>query len=89
MFTGNKHRYDYGRIKVKNNWLLTHRVVFEHANGPTRLEVLHHCDNPPCCELSHLFEGTQADNLADMYAKGRARPRGIPLKRRTADATTG
>lgn len=32
---------------------------------------LHACDNRPCCNPSHLFEGTQKDNIADMIAKGR------------------
>ena len=31
----------------------------------------HSCDNPPCWNPEHLFPGTQADNLADMRAKGR------------------
>ena len=33
--------------------------------------VCHHCDNPPCCEPTHLFLGTCADNIADMIAKQR------------------
>lgn len=51
----------------------THRVAWEEAYGPIPegLFVLHTCDNPPCCEPTHLFLGTQADNLADMSAKGR------------------
>jgi hypothetical protein len=32
---------------------------------------LHSCDNRPCCNPGHLFEGTQRDNIADMITKGR------------------
>jgi len=38
------------------------------------MKVLHHCDNPPCCEAieeHHLFLGTQAENNADRATKGR------------------
>lgn len=35
------------------------------------LRVLHHCDTPPCVRPDHLFAGTNADNIADMMAKGR------------------
>ncbi len=48
------------------------RVAFflEHGRWPEPC-ALHTCDNPPCCNVRHLFEGTQADNLEDMARKGR------------------
>lgn len=53
-----------------------HRVAYQMEFGDfdPALDVLHHCDNPPCCNPKHLFLGTAKDNADDMVAKGRARP---------------
>lgn len=64
----------YGTFYFGQQQAPSHRVAETIANGPLgQLKVLHRCDNPPCCNPAHLFRGTQADNVADMNAKGRRR----------------
>jgi hypothetical protein len=63
-----------GRPRDENGVLWqAHRLVYALTFGPIATNVLHKCDNQPCCNPFHLFVGTQADNMADMKAKGRAR----------------
>lgn len=52
---------------------LAHRVAWEVNVGPIPdgKHVLHRCDNPPCCNPTHLFLGDITDNNRDMWAKGR------------------
>lgn len=49
------------------------RVLWEIENGPidAGFDVCHTCDNPPCCNLVHLFLGTRSDNVRDALTKGR------------------
>jgi hypothetical protein len=40
--------------------------------------VCHLCDVPACVRPDHLFLGTKQQNTDNMWAKGRARPQGMP-----------
>lgn len=50
-------------------WLVAGREITE-----DKPFILHNCpsgDNPACCNVEHLWEGTQEDNLIDMSRKKR------------------
>jgi hypothetical protein len=78
-WTGTRMRLGYGKIGIGTKVFLTHRIAWELANGPIAgdLFVCHACDNPPCCNVDHLFLGTNKANMEDMARKGRAHFSGV------------
>ena len=73
---GYTDRLGYGRFHCSETkkQILAHRWIYQHIYKkilPIEILVCHSCDNPPCCNPSHLWEGTNEDNIRDMISKGR------------------
>lgn len=65
---------NYGRARVGRKSRPAGQVAWEIENNqafPTGLNACHSCDNPPCVRPSHIWPGTQGDNVRDCVAKGR------------------
>lgn len=63
---------EYGWIRFAGRMFMAHRIAWYIETGDfSPIQVLHKCDNPSCVRFSHLFEGTNDDNVADKIAKGR------------------
>ncbi len=76
---GKRHKtqgYPYitvARDKKRYSQLLT-RVILKAKLGrdiiPNKM-ALHTCDNPPCCNPEHLYEGTLENNTKDKIVRNR------------------
>ena len=80
IWLGGRSGRGYGQMYYLGIKTYVHRIMSEIAGGPipSGLFALHKCDNPPCCNPSHLFLGTLKDNAIDRNNKGRqASHRGI------------
>jgi hypothetical protein len=67
------NKWGYGRYRVGNLQTMAHRVAYQLKTGKNidGFVAMHICDNPSCCNPSHLIIGTHADNQADKYKKNR------------------
>ena len=73
LWTASKFSNGYGLLRWNGLSRLAHKAAWELVNGPvpSGLHVCHSCDTPACVNVVHLWLGTQAQNVADMDAKGR------------------
>lgn len=66
----------YGAVRHEGQTVRAHRLAYCAANGISLasiagVEVRHSCDNPPCINPAHLLLGSHADNMRDMFERGR------------------
>jgi hypothetical protein len=78
-WTGRVNKTGYGLFDIGRFPRLAHRVAFRIANGYEAFNACHSCDNPPCCNPAHLWDGTPKLNSEDRERKKRTR-RPPPLK---------
>lgn len=73
LWTKGKRHGGYGAFRIGAQVFPAHVVAYELTIGPLGPDEVgcHKCDNPPCCNPSHVFPGTMKDNSRDMIAKGR------------------
>lgn len=77
IWKGAKDKDGYGTTYIGSvgarRQVRVHRLVWKKRRGniPKGINVLHHCDNPSCWEIEHLFLGTHLDNAIDRNKKGR------------------
>lgn len=72
-FVGASNPSGYGAISFNGRQEGAHRVAYKLWVGsiPEGKIICHSCDNPPCCNINHLYAGTYSDNMQDMIWKGR------------------
>lgn len=75
LWTGATTSKEYGAFKYyKDKSAIGAHVssyLFHIGEVPKGMRVCHLCDNPPCVNPSHLFLGSNSDNMKDMVAKNR------------------
>lgn len=76
LWTKSTAPFGYGRFSTFKRHLKAHRVAWTVTHGPipSGMKVCHNCpdgDNTLCCNPSHLFLGTQKENMQDAAKKGR------------------
>jgi hypothetical protein len=78
LWQGAKDRDGYGQIRPNSvvSVVKAHRASFYLFHGQIDEDkfVCHSCDVPSCVNPSHLFLGSNKDNVKDMDTKGRRNP---------------
>lgn len=71
-WNGSRCSKGYGQFNSMHHYK-AHRFSFELHFGkiPDGKQICHKCDNPPCVNPNHLWDGTPRENTIDSVKKGR------------------
>ncbi len=74
IWNGAKDNYGYGQVRAEGRGWKAHRASYKVFVGELHegLSVLHRCDQRDCFRPDHLYEGTQAENMAEKKERGRS-----------------
>jgi len=63
----------YPQFALKGHIIRCNRIMFEVCNGviESNMVICHKCDTPRCVNPTHLWKGTQQQNVIDRDLKGR------------------
>lgn len=72
-WSGSITQRGYASFQVSKQVFAAHRFAWEITFGPIPkgLVCCHHCDNPSCSRIEHLFLATPQQNMKDRDRKGR------------------
>lgn len=73
LWEGSRDKNGYGKTTRNGKSIRAHRLAWIQARGPIEdgMWILHHCDNPTCINIDHLYLANHTDNMQDRKARGR------------------
>lgn len=78
-YTRARDKWGYGDVQFLGKHVQAHRLAWRLLRSePGEMDVLHKCNNPPCCNPDHLYLGDDFDNSRDRVEAGR-QPSGVAV----------
>ena len=75
-WVGYTNKDGYGEFHFRGEMRGAHELALSFTTGEIKhsgMDTCHSCDNPPCCNPSHLRFDTRMSNVREMHERGRAR----------------